>query len=49
LAIASLVVGLWRNIRACEGVTRAIDRWGYSRSRTRIDILKEGMVSRDQH
>jgi len=26
LEIASFVVGLWRKMRACEGVTRAIDR-----------------------
>jgi hypothetical protein len=41
LAIASFVVGLWRNIRAWEGVTRAIERWGYSRNRTRMDIFEK--------
>jgi hypothetical protein len=47
LAMASFVVGLWRNIRACEGVTRAIERWGYSRNRTRIDIFELQRVGRD--
>lgn len=37
--IASLVDGLCLNISALVGVTRAIERWGYSRSRTRIDMI----------
>ena len=39
LFMASLVEGLWRKMRAWVGVTRAIERWGYSRRRTRIDML----------
>jgi len=38
LAIASFVEGEWRKMRAWDGVTRAIERCGYSRTRTRIDI-----------
>ena len=36
----SLADGLWRKIRACVGVTSAIDLWGCSRSRTRIDMAE---------
>ena len=37
--IASFVDGLCLNISALVGVARAIERWGYSRSRTRIDMM----------
>ena len=39
LAMASFVEGLCLNISALDGVTRAIERCGYSRSRTRIDMI----------
>lgn len=39
LAMESFVDGLWRNMRACVGVTRAIERCGCSRIETRIDML----------
>jgi hypothetical protein len=41
-AMASLVVVLWRNIRACELDAIAMVRWGYSRMRTWLDFSGEG-------
>ena len=39
LAIASLVDGVCRKMRACVRVTRAIDLCGCSRRSTRIDMV----------
>ena len=36
-AMASLVVVLWRKMRAEEWETMAMDRWGYSRMRSWLD------------
>lgn len=44
-AIESFVEGLWRKMRACEGVTKASDLFGYSRSCTRIDMIRIGGVA----
>jgi ABC-type transporter Mla MlaB component len=48
LAMESLVVGLWRKMRAWEGVTREIERWGYSRKRTRIDMSEIRRIDQSQ-
>lgn len=40
--MASLVVVLWRNIRACELDAIAMARWGYSRMRTWLDFSGGG-------
>lgn len=44
LAIASLVEGVCRKMRACVLVTRAIDLCGYSRSNTRIDMVSMELI-----
>jgi len=44
LAIESVVEGVWRKMRAWVEVTRAIERWGCSRRRTRMDMVIIGLV-----
>ncbi len=41
-AMASLVVGLWRKMRAWSCETMAMARWGYSRISSWLDFSCEG-------
>lgn len=46
LPIESLFDGVCRKMRACVGVTSAMDRLGLSRMRARIDIVSGGLMGR---